>query len=160
MDDRFKWLIVILLVVVAIGFGAYLYYLSLPITMDEYLSKLSKADSVSIVMDLRTVDDPGVRAKILQCGVDFAGSVPLGGKQVYIYALDENGTCIVSYPDEEHNGTLVYKSVDECLKEMYTTDQTILIRYGDHDQTDYYRDYMLITMSPEYSGRCGIIFVQ
>ena len=154
MIDAVKWLIVICIVVVSVIFAGYYYYISLPISMDEYLVKLQNSNTLAIVMDLRGAYDNHTRHDIMQCGIDFAGSLPFGDKEIYIYSLDNNDECIASYPDD----SIAYLTVGECIKEMYNTDQTIHIKYADISSTTYYNDKLLITMTPDYQGGCGVSY--
>jgi len=155
MHDTVKWLIVICIVILSVLLAGYYYYISLPISMDEYLIKLQQSKTLSIVMDLRGAYDNRTRHNILQCGVDFAGSIPLGGKEITIYSLDNDGRCIVSYPDEPIVTNL---TVEECLKEIFNADQTIYIKPSKTSATVYYNDKLLISMTSDYSGRCGVSY--
>ena len=157
MDDRIKWAVVIVIVVAGIAIGGYYYYLSLPISADEYFVRLQDASTLSIVMDLRGAPDNQTRVKIMQCGVDFASSVPLGGKNITIYSMDDT-TCIVSYPNESMQQYDTKGKDNYCLKEMYTTDMTIFIHVGSKSETNYFRDKLLISMAPDYNDKCGISY--
>ena len=155
MIDMIKWLVVITIVIMSVILAGYYYYISLPISMNEYLDKLQDAKTLSIVMDLRGAYDNQTRHNILQCGVDFAGSIPLGGKKIFIYSLDNDGACIISYPNE----TILNTLVDKCIKEIYNTDQTIYIKPSNNKpSTTYYSNRLLISMTSDYNGRCGVAY--
>lgn len=66
------------------------------------------APKVFIVMDIRGAQDNHTRNNIMQCGIDFAGSTPLGGKDVVPISIGDQ-ECIT--PDGP-------EPISSCISEL------------------------------------------
>lgn len=82
----------------------------IPVSPETFADELANSSHLYIVQDLRAASTPDIRKNIQQCGIDFAASRGLVGKNITIYALEANecttlqgivaaGTCIESIRD-------------------------------------------------------------
>ncbi len=105
---------------------------------------LEESDTVNIMMDIRTIDNPDVRWAVLQCGVDFAGSPGLLDKKVHVLSLDEEG-CVAE--DGRHDRSYCF---DQMRKDL-----TIYIQSG--NETTFHSNAMIVGVEHDYLiGLCGI----
>jgi hypothetical protein len=105
----------------------------------------SNASRVHIVMDTRGVNDVNTSTNILQCGVDFAGSSGMGGKNVTHMALS-NDSCVAD--DGDH-------TAEYCISEL-KNGVVINVKVGP-GVADYYTNGMVVTVGSNYTvGTCGI----
>ncbi len=101
--------------------------------------------NVFIVMDVRGASNTAVANNILQCGVDFAASSGMGGKEVTPISFGNDG-CVT--PDG-------FRKPKECFA-MLKDGTTIYVREGPGG-AKYYSNGMVVFVGPEYSlGTCGI----
>ncbi len=108
---------------------------------------LSNSKYVYIVMDLEDAVNNKSSDNIMQCGVDFAGS--LGGmKIVYVYAISKNNTCYYNtYITDKYS----------CFKQLGTikSEPIIYIRQGDN--TTYVDNIAYVGVNDEYKrGTCSV----
>ncbi len=126
MDEKIKITITILIVMAAI-----------------ILTYSMFAESkVYIIMDLRNVSDDTIRNNIMQCGTDFAGSSGLVGKNITIFALEDDKCTalegirtIQSCLDESKGGILSILAPNKIIivqSKMNTAydSNTIIIKVG------------------------------
>lgn len=114
-----------------------------PVTKAEFLSTLTAAQQVSIIMDARNAPSAG-SDRVLQCGVDLAGSEGLAGKNLSIYAFDKTGACFGKKNT----------SVSECLSEAKGS--TILqVKYGP-ENVSFFENKMIVFVNENTTAPCLI----
>jgi hypothetical protein len=131
---------------------AYYFYLQLTPSftpgraVDEGTFKeiFANATRVSIVMDVRGAADNATATNIMQCGVDFAGSTGMGGKEMAPFSISGDG-CVAQ--DGQH-------PLDWCISAL-SDGITIYVREG--SGVSYYDNAMVVGVGPQYPlGSCGI----
>jgi len=128
------------------------YYFFLRADAETFREAFASAGNVYIVMDVRNVSDFNVSDGILQCGVDFAGSPGMGGKNATIFSLtDEGGAekgCIVA-------DSVKYHPVSECLS--WLNGGVALYVKGGPGSVAYTRNSIIVPIGANYTrGGCGI----
>ena len=115
-----------------------------PVSVSGFKDVFLSANNVSILMDVRGLKKENTSQHILQCGVDFAGSNGMAGKNVsYFSAADDGCTSI----DGRHPIEYCFSSIKNGL--------TIYIHEG--NSTTYYSNGMSVGVGPVYKqGTCGI----
>ncbi|NYZ74567.1 hypothetical protein H0O00_05465 [Candidatus Micrarchaeota archaeon] len=126
------------------------------VDVETFKSSFASAPTIYIVMDVRGVKDSLVSNNVLQCGVDFAGSSGMAGKDAVYFSLGDDGC---TAPDGAHplsdcvsqleNGLVIY--VKEC--------QAPFAIFGQQcpGGAKYYSNGMVVTVGQEYAlGTCGI----
>ena len=150
--EKIKILISLLLVLVAIYF-AYPYLTSVSselvvgneIDSATFNALLTDSENVFIVMDIQGINDSKIRQNILQCGVDFAGSFGLVGKNLTLYSFDTNQGCV----NIERNYPISY-----CLKQM---EMGITLYIEDSNETKFYTNAMRVGIGNNYTaGSCSV----
>ena len=115
------------------------------INLQTFATILTGSNSIYLIMDVRNATDAATKHGILSCGVDFAGSLGLGNKNLTIYSLDAGENCI----DEKGNYTSA-----ACL-ERASKGISILIRPG--NSTSFYTNAMVVGLGKNYTaGSCYI----
>lgn len=114
------------------------------LSYDEFLTYLSNAQKFYIVMDIRNVDST-VATNIMQCGVDFAGSLGLLGKKMFVYAIDST-SCV------SENET---SSISSCIPFLNPSDGLVLHING-IEGTYFYQNKALIKIEETYEHECSI----
>jgi hypothetical protein len=152
--ERIKILIIALLLLAAAWF-AYQYLiagqaatleLGNEVNAQTFLSLFGKEDAVYVVMDVRDVTSQKVKTNILQCGVDFAGSTGLLGKNQTYYSFDSEQGCVAL------EGTL---PLDYCMKNLNDNGMTIYVKEA--NSTKFYTNAMVVGVGQNYSeGECSI----
>ncbi len=119
-----------------------------PVNPDVFAAQLLSAKDVFIVQDLRDTSNDAVRRSIQQCGVDFAGSRGLVGKNLTIFAFEKNEcTSIDGIVD-----------LNICLEKLKTAEITIHIKEG--NQSTFYKNKLVVGVINDYSPKsCNINFV-
>ena len=111
---------------------------------ETFKSLFTDANTIYILMDVRDVNNELTNQNILQCGVDFAASSGMGGKNVTYLSIGSEG-CITATgkrPDKD------------CFSDL-KNGITIYVREG--TTTRYYFNGMVVGVGPEYDvGTCGI----
>lgn len=105
---------------------------------EAFEAYLASSNEMFIVMDLRGTDNSTIRNNIMQCGVDVAGSVALGGKNKTIIAIEED-SCFV------YNGT---KTVEYCLS-LITDTPTFYI--ATNKETEYSEKMVTVDIGATYN---------
>ena len=116
--EKLKWVVVIALVVIAIfilssfssGKSDFLSLLTQnkeKVGYGEVLLMLSNSSSICVVEDVTNTKDP-IRKNIMDCGVNFASTIPLTGRAFYIYII-EGRSC---YSPEK------VSPLEDCLTEI------------------------------------------
>lgn len=119
---------------------------------ETFKSAFDSAGKVYIVMDVRGVADPNVSDHVLQCGVDFAGSTGMGGKNATIFSFTDEGG--------EEKGCIAgeaqtLRPVRECLSQL-KDGVTIYVKSGPGG-AEYFSRGMVVTVGANYTmGTCGI----
>lgn len=104
----------------------------------------SNASRVYIVMDVRSVTDANTSRNILQCGVDFAGSSGMGGKNVSYISVGDDG-CVAD--DGKH-------TTEYCVSELKNG---IVIYVKEGTSSSYYSNALVVGVGPRYTvGSCAI----
>ncbi len=116
-----------------------------PVDPEIFADQLSISDNVFIVQDLRGVSNGTSRKNIQQCGIDFAGSNGLAGKNVTILAFENNEcTSLDGITD-----------IDSCLEKMKSANVTIQIKEG--TQYSFYKNKLIVGIDSSYKvGSCSI----
>ena len=152
-SDLFKNLALAGLVVLAIAL-AYYFITSSETTFnpgsktdqETFANTFEDTGRIFIVMDTRGVSDSQISDNILQCGVDFAGSTGMGGKNVTPIGIDSS-SCTA--PDGTHQ-------TKECFSWL-KSGLTIYVKEGSPPGADYYSNGMVVRLGREYAvGTCGI----
>jgi len=113
---------------------------------EGFKNAFGSADRVYIVMDVRGVADPVISNNILQCGVDFAGSSGMGGKNATFFSLSDNDGCVA--PDGVH-------PLNDCASRL--KDGITIYVKGGPGGADYFNNGMVVTVGANYATwTCGI----
>lgn len=121
------------------------------INKETFLALLAEKEPVYIVMDARNVSNNYTRRNIFQCGVDFAGSSGLFGRDVYIVALEDTGCVLASLP-RAINRTATNS---ECIKMLNGGGIAIYSHAG--NDTLYYSRAAMVGVGDTYIlGSCSI----
>lgn len=156
LSDNSKNIIVILIVIAVLAF------ISLSITKapepfdkgsevnpQTFIHLLDEAETIYIVMDIRNVSNNVTKKNILQCGVDFASSIGLVGRNVKYMALDPEEGCILG----DFNETEV-TDIPPCLSYL---NNGISLYVSEGYDTKYYTKAAMIGVSEYYVvGTCDI----
>jgi hypothetical protein len=119
-----------------------------PINLPTFATLLSQAQDVYVVMDVSNATGQ-VKQNVIECGVDFAGSPGLGGKNMTFFSIDTGGRCIGA------NGNY---SSSWCFAQM-ENGLSIIIQPG--NSTSFYTDAMVVGMGDNYTaGGCSVTPVQ
>lgn len=116
---------------------------SVNVSKADFENTLSSADRVTIIMDLRGAPS-AARDKILQCGVDLAGSQGLVGKNLTILAFDGD-KCI---------GSPINGSICDCYSK--TQGSTVLQAQYGAEQPEFYNNTLVIGINENSSTGCDI----
>ncbi|MDD5023104.1 MAG: hypothetical protein PHU63_02970 [Candidatus ainarchaeum sp.] len=108
-----------------------------------FLQNLYSSDIVYIVMDTRNMNNQNIKEGVMQCGVDFAGSQALAGKEILSMALEEE-TCWFQ------NKT----TIEECAA-LYEKGPTLYIT--SNSKTGYSEKTFIVNIDENYViGSCNI----
>ena len=159
LSDTTKNAVVLLVVLIV---AVYLYYAFVApggtevfekgakIDRETFLELFSGSPSVYIVMDLRGASSQPVKVNIMQCGVDFAGSSGLVGRNVTYLSMDVN-ECYFSTVD---GGAEKTTDISRCIA-MLDDGMSLYIIEG--NQTEYYTKAAVIGVNEDYVvGVCGL----
>lgn len=159
MDDKTKNMVFLLMAAgIVVVFFALFYNTGFntgsEIEKEEFVGIISNATDVHIVMELRGAPNSS-RWGIMQCGVDFAASGGLAGKNVDYLSFDINE----SSKDPLKNDYCVHsegiKTTEECFDIINGKGITIYIQNG--ERTRYYEKGMVVGINQEYEmGQCSI----
>lgn len=115
-----------------------------PVDSETFLNNFQDEERVFIVMDVRGVQDQAISQNIYQCGVDFAGSVVMGSKNVSYISLGNEG-CVTE------KGAATY---DECFSQL---PQGITFYIKEGSTTSFYSNGVVVGVDQDYvMGQCGI----
>ncbi len=121
--------------------------LGAPINMPTFAALLLQAQNVYVVMDVSNATGQ-VKQGIIECGVDFAGSPGLGGKNKTFFSIDTGGHCIganATYPSSW------------CFGQM-ENGLSILVQPG--NSTSFYTNAMVVGIGDNYTaGGCSVNLV-
>jgi hypothetical protein len=149
---------IVLLGVLVVVLAYYFLVLSSPtfvpgseVDVETFKGAFASASKVYIVMDIRGISNESLRGSIMQCGVDFAGSTPMGGKQVMPMSLS-NTDCTIPPVNKTDNGIRTLKECASMLKDGLT----IQVKEGPGG-AKYYSNGMVVFVGPGYKvGTCGM----
>ncbi|MFP3949812.1 MAG: hypothetical protein ACLFUZ_01830 [Candidatus Micrarchaeia archaeon] len=121
------------------------------VTLEEFAANLLASDKVYIVEDLRGLDAyPLSKNNIMQCGVDFAGSEGVVGKEMKVYVLEDNSCSHTS-----GNATL-----ESCYAEILSTSNdasAAIIWIEKGNAPEFYERGLLVRVNETYlQGACSI----
>jgi len=125
------------------------------VTLKEFALNLLAADRVYIVEDLRGLETyPLSRTHIMQCGVDYAGSPGLTGKEIVVYALDDGDIC----------GTIGgATSISECYQDILSASEdpgTMMLWIEMGTSPEAYGRGMIVRINETYvQGTCTTTLV-
>ncbi|MBS3067730.1 hypothetical protein J4450_03440 [Candidatus Micrarchaeota archaeon] len=113
---------------------------------DVFAEGLLASSDVFIIQDLRDVNSDVIRKNIQQCGIDFAGSTGLVGKNITIFAL-EGSECTTL------DGVV---DLNSCLNKINAaTNPIINIKQG--NQSKFYKTKLEVGISEGYApNSCNI----
>jgi len=121
------------------------------VNQETFLDLFVNTNPVYIVMDTRNVNDDLVRRNIYQCGVDFAGSNGLVGRDVFVVGMEDKGCVYATFSLTANKTT----SNAECMK-MINTNGTVLYITAGND-TKYYSRAAIVGVGDTYVlGSCSI----
>lgn len=104
-----------------------------------------EAEKVYILMDVRGISDSKLSNNVMQCGVDFAASSGLAGKEVTPISISNDGCVIPTGP----------APMGDCFS-MLDDGITIYVRGGD-GAAKYYNNGMMVYVGSDYVPfTCGI----
>ena len=107
---------------------------------------VSSSDKLFIIQDLRGSSNNDIRRNILQCGVDFASSIKLVGKNLTIFAF-ENNTCT------SIDG---FRSVKECENDVGSSPY-IFIKEGQEGNNLFYKNKLVVNIGKNYTiNSCSV----
>lgn len=119
-------------------------------TMQEFASNLLASSKFYIVEDLRGLERyPLSKQNIMQCGVDYAGSPGLVGKEFTVYAFDDGDLC----------GTMEgVTTISECYEELLAASNdlnTTIIWIEKGNESEVYSRGLIVRLSDTYvQGTC------
>lgn len=150
-SDIWKVLVVILLLFIAayflyrFVFAVSMFVPGSEVDVETFKDIFNSAEKVYIFMDVRGVDNPAISTNILQCGVDFAASSGMAGKDVTYFSLADDG-CVA--PDGAHPDSYCFEQIKDGV--------TIYVKEGPGG-ANYYTNGMVVTVGSQYAiGTCGI----
>ena len=120
------------------------------VTLQEFASNLLAVSKLYVVEDLRGLEKyPLSKQNIMQCGVDYAGSPGLVGKEFSVYAFDDGDLC----------GTIKGTStISECYEEIMAAFEdpgTSIIWIEKGNESEFYSRGMIVRLSDSYvQGTC------
>ncbi|MGV8085828.1 MAG: hypothetical protein ACP5N9_06280 [Candidatus Bilamarchaeum sp.] len=151
-NDNLKNFAVLVLAIIAIALTYKFYYSSnqeqfIPgknVSSTNFTGIFNNAPNVFILMDVRGVQNSTTKTNILQCGVDFAASNAMGGKNVTYLSISEDG-CVSL--DGKKPSSYCFSSLSSGL--------TIYVKEG--NSTSFYDNGMIVGIGSSYNiGSCGI----
>jgi hypothetical protein len=143
LNSTQQYAVVLVVLLLAAVFAYFALNQERPADRSVFLSNLASADEVAIVMDLRGATSQQ-RDRIMQCGVDLAGSEGLAAKNVSAYALE----------DDKCTSSKGERAVSECEAE-FTGKVRFVLTKGDNNST-FYEKRLLITMNESWNSTCGV----
>ncbi|MFA5382862.1 MAG: hypothetical protein WC356_06855 [Candidatus Micrarchaeia archaeon] len=153
LDRKTKWIIIILIAVLAIAITYYIDSNSYEKKMNNYFDNLKESTEVALIMDTRNSNSLEVNHKIMTCGIGIASGNVLVGKEITIYGID-NTKCIISYQNNTHD---INATIEKCEDEMKNKIQ-IYIRSGSADKTIFEPNKMYLDISESFNGTCALQF--
>ena len=125
-------------------------------TLEEFASNLLLAQKVYIVEDIRGLGEkyPISRNNIMQCGVDYAGSPGIVGKELQVYIFE--GDICTNYEGES--------PINDCYAEVLeaagSTDTAVIwIEKG--ESAEFYSRGLIVRVNEDYvRGTCSINVVR
>lgn len=138
--------VAVLLVIALFLAYHFLYY---QVSAGTFAELFADSEKVFIVMDISDIEDQATKTNVLQCGVDFAGSNGMAGKNVSYFSI-ENETCyVLAYLDDGiHSKEYCMDALEEGI--------TIYVKEGPGG-AEYFRDHMSVYVNSNYTlGTCGI----
>jgi hypothetical protein len=120
------------------------------VTLEEFSANLLAASRLYIVEDLRDLERyPLSKQNIMQCGVDYAGSPGLVGKEFSVYAFDDEDVCYTL------GGTA---TISECYEELLAVSEepgVAIIWIEQGESPEIYSNGLLVRLSESYvQGTC------
>ncbi len=159
MKGENKWMIILVVAVIILGSAiAYFFFIDRPsefrkgtaINEETFVSLLSDADKVHVVMDVRGIEDDYTRRNVLQCGIDFAGSMGLANREVNYVSMSDRGCTIASL-----GGLNKTTSVKECMDIINKDGISLYVLEG--NGTKYYTRAAMIGVGDLYVlGTCNV----
>ncbi len=118
---------------------------------ETFLSLLSNADKIYIVMDIRGATNGSVSTNIMQCGIDFSSSRPLAVKNVTYISMNESH-CFVGELGE--SAKVETTTPADC---MAIVKDGISLYVEEGFETRYYSKAAVIGVNEYYEvGTCSI----
>ena len=152
-------MIVLIAAIIILGAAIYVFYATTgpsefrkgtEINKETFVSLLSDAEKVYIVMDVRGINDDYTRRNVLQCGVDFAGSYGLVQKEVTYVSMSDSG-CVVASLRGKNETT----SVTECMDMINEDGLSLYVIEG--NETKYYTRAAMVGVGDLYVlGTCNV----
>jgi len=152
-------MIVLIAAIIILGAAIYIFYATTgpsefrkgtEINKETFVSLLSDAEKVYIVMDVRGIDNDNLRRNILQCGVDFAGSMGLADRDV-TYVSMRDGKCTIASLSGKNETT----GVNECIDMINEDGLSLYVIEG--NETKYYTRAAMVGVGKLYVlGTCNV----
>ncbi|MEM2908806.1 MAG: hypothetical protein QW590_02545 [Candidatus Bilamarchaeaceae archaeon] len=158
MKGENTWLAFLVIGIIILGVAIVYLYQATPkefrkgvkVNAETFSAIISDADQVYIVMDVREVSNELTKRNILQCGVDFAGSAGLIGRNVTYVSLDNHGCTVASL-----EGLNQSRSTGDCIEMLNSDGVSLYIHEG--TETEYYTRAAIIGVSDTYVlGTCSV----
>ncbi len=151
LSDRNKTFAVILLGVLCVILTYFVLFSknltftpSSEVDLQTFGSIFHNSSKVVILMDVRSVTDDSIRANILQCGVDFAGSSGLASKNVSYRSIDDS-ECVTDMG--RFDRSFCFEDLDSSV--------TLFIYPG--NSSKFYSNGMTVGVDKSYRlGSCAI----
>lgn len=127
------------------------------INKETFVELFAQAKKIYIVMDARKASSDFVNRNIFQCGVDFAGSPGLVGKNITYVGIDSKNTCLYVSSSGGKNMTT---TPNECIR-MINEEDGISLYIKEGNETEYYTRGAVVGVGETYAlGTCSISIKQ
>ncbi|MFH1222199.1 MAG: hypothetical protein V1492_03885 [Candidatus Micrarchaeota archaeon] len=165
MAEENKWMIALVIGILVVAAGIFIFFYTpqppdsnavpefnkgAKINQETFLSLLSEAKKIYVVMDIRNVSSNLTSRNILECGVDFAGSSGLANRNV-IYLSMENERCVAASLTGFNKTT----TNADCMDMINSDGMSLYVQQG--NETAYYNRAAIIGVGEGYVlGTCSI----
>ena len=164
MAEENKWMIALVIGILVVAAGIFIFFYNpqtpdtivpefnkgAKINQETFLSLLSEAKKIYVVMDIRNVSSNLTSRNILECGVDFAGSGGLANRNV-IYVSMENERCVAASLTGFNKTT----TDADCMKMINGDGMSLYVQQG--NETAYYNRAAVVGVGEGYVlGTCSI----
>jgi hypothetical protein len=160
MKGENRWMIILIAAIIVLGGAIYYIFYNgggpsefrkgIEVNKETFINLLSDADKVYIVMDIIGVDDDYTRRNILQCGIDFAGSMGLANRDVTYVSMSDSGCTVASL-----SGLNETTTVKNCIDMVNRDGISLYVLEG--NETKYYTRAAMVGVGDLYVlGTCNV----